>query len=328
MLISVVIPVFNSERHIERTLNSILEQKCAEYDLELIAVNDGSKDSTLEILNRFSQQITILNQENQGPATARNTGGKAANGEIILFTDSDTVPHKDWINKMFYAFQDPEIHVCAGTYSIANPQSYLARIIQSEIENRYSRFEEYIRFGGTYNLGVRKALFMGTGGFNESFRHASGEDNDFCYKILKTGNKIKFCPEAKVAHFHTEHLFKYLEEQYRHGFWRAKLYFSHPGKVSGDDYTAWKDIIEPPLCLLSFFMLLNPFSSQQSKIKRNLMTAAFFAATLFLLEILSCLKLGLRFSDFFVGPFIMFLRAFSRTAGFLHGILKMIVSTR
>ena len=89
-LISVIMPVYNTGKYLERCLNSIINQTYTNW--ELIAVNDGSTDNSLEILKSYAQKdnrIIVLEQENQGQSVARNNGIKVAKGEYILMMDSD-----------------------------------------------------------------------------------------------------------------------------------------------------------------------------------------------------------------------------------------------
>ena len=87
-MISVVIPLYNKEKIIERSLQSVLSQ---DYDdFEVVVVNDGSTDGSMEIVKSISDsRVTLIEQENGGPSKARNTGVKNAKGEWILFLDAD-----------------------------------------------------------------------------------------------------------------------------------------------------------------------------------------------------------------------------------------------
>lgn len=96
--ISVIIPVYNIEKYLRRCLDSVINQTL--QDLEIICVNDGSTDSSAEILEEYKRKdnrIIILNQENIGPGAARNAGLKIARGEYIGFIDAD-----DWIDLNFF----------------------------------------------------------------------------------------------------------------------------------------------------------------------------------------------------------------------------------
>lgn len=89
-MVSVVVPVYNSEKSIERCANSILNQDY--QDLELILVNDGSKDNSAAICDRLSaadSRVVVIHKENGGVSSARNVGIKNSNGDYITFVDSD-----------------------------------------------------------------------------------------------------------------------------------------------------------------------------------------------------------------------------------------------
>jgi glycosyltransferase involved in cell wall biosynthesis len=87
MLVSVIIPTYNRARTIERAVNSVLTQTWKE--IEVIVVDDGSTDQTDAILKAYGSKIRVIHQQNGGASAARNTGIKAATGEIISFLDSD-----------------------------------------------------------------------------------------------------------------------------------------------------------------------------------------------------------------------------------------------
>ena len=87
---SIIIPVYNVENYIKKCLDSVFAQ--TEKDYEVIVVNDGTKDNSMDIVKNYD--VKIVNQKNQGLSEARNTGLKNAKGEYILFLDSD-----DYIEK-------------------------------------------------------------------------------------------------------------------------------------------------------------------------------------------------------------------------------------
>ncbi len=96
--VSVIVPVYNVEKYLKRCLDSLINQTLS--DIDIICINDGSKDSSLQILEQYAQKdsrIVIYNQENSGLSVARNTGLEHASGEYIGFVDSD-----DWVDLDFY----------------------------------------------------------------------------------------------------------------------------------------------------------------------------------------------------------------------------------
>ena len=91
--VSVIIPIYNVEKYVEECLISVMNQTLKE--IEIICVNDGSKDHSMEIVHKYAQEddrIVVIHQENQGLSAARNTGLDKAKGTYVLFLDSD-----DWI---------------------------------------------------------------------------------------------------------------------------------------------------------------------------------------------------------------------------------------
>lgn len=92
MLLSVIVPVYNAERTLQRCLDSLLKQGLAEDDLEIVCVDDGSSDGSLSILHREAAShpcIKVFSQKNQGAGAARNVGLDHASGDVITFCDAD-----------------------------------------------------------------------------------------------------------------------------------------------------------------------------------------------------------------------------------------------
>lgn len=247
MKVSIVIPAYNAQRTIGQAVVESLAQERTGLEVEVIVVDDGSSDNTAEVAK--SAGATVIRQENLGPASARNRGWQSATGRVICFTDADCIPSSDWVVHLLEGFTDWRVGAVAGSYDIANTGSWLARWVHREIMERHARMPASVRAFGCYNVAMPRYVLEATGGFDPSYRRASGEDNDLSYRILKAGWHINFRSEARVAHHHPERLWKYLREQCRHGFWRAKLYSTHPKMIGGDDYTLLRDSLEPILVL-------------------------------------------------------------------------------
>lgn len=93
---SIIIPVYNVEKYIVRCLDSVFNQ--TENDFEVIVVNDGTKDNSIELIKDYD--ITLINQKNAGLSAARNNGVKKAKGEYIIFLDSDDYLEKDTLKEI------------------------------------------------------------------------------------------------------------------------------------------------------------------------------------------------------------------------------------
>ena len=247
MKVSVVIPAYNAQQTIAEAVEQSVAQAKGPMEVEVVVVDDGSVDDTAKIAE--SAGATVIKQENAGPASARNKGWGSASGNLICFTDADCIPMTGWLENLLDGFTDLQVGSVAGSYEIANPSSWLARWVHQEIMERHKRMPPFVRAFGSYNVAIPRHVLQATGGFDPVYRRASGEDNDLSYRIIKKGWRIAFRPQARVAHYHPEKVLKYLLEQYRHGFWRAKLYKDHPEMIRGDDYTRLRDRIEPILVL-------------------------------------------------------------------------------
>ncbi len=245
--ISIVIPAWRAEETISSAVSASIAQQWEGGSIEVLVVDDGSPDRTADRAEAAGARV--LRQGNAGPASARNRGWKEARGEWIFFTDSDCAPEPDWVATLARHLEDDSVGAAGGSYSAANGDRTLAACIQAEIEYRHSSMKGDVRFLGSFNLAIKRTLLEETGGFDESYRDASGEDNDLSYRLRIAGYRLRFDPEARVSHIHPVRLERYLKEQARHGFWRMKLYSAHPSRISGDDYSGPVDFLEPPVAL-------------------------------------------------------------------------------
>ena len=102
MYLSIIVPVYNVEKYIRPCLESIFFQGLNEKDYEVIVVNDGTRDRSMEVVDSFQtahSNMTIIHQENQGLSIARNTGMKHAKGDYIAFLDSDDILAKNSLKR-------------------------------------------------------------------------------------------------------------------------------------------------------------------------------------------------------------------------------------
>lgn len=113
--ISVIVPVYNSEKFLEKCLNSLINQEF--QDIEFICVNDGSKDRSLEILNTYAKKdkrLKIIDLANSGPSIARNKGLEIAQGEYIGFVDSDDWLDFDFFKKLYTSAKKYDADIAAS----------------------------------------------------------------------------------------------------------------------------------------------------------------------------------------------------------------------
>lgn len=243
--VTVVIPAYNATKTIGDGLESFARQSFPAAEVELIIVDDGSTDGTPEYLEAYAEswgpeqpRLRVMRQAHQGPAAARNLGAEAAQGEFLLFTDADCVPHADWIKEMMAPFQSPGIAAVKGAYK-TKQRSLVARFAQAEFEARYRQLAtaEYVDVVFSYSAGFRREVFRTIGGFDTSFPVADNEDTDLSYRVATAGYKIKFNPAAIIYHQHPATLRQYLRKKHSRAYWRVMVYKRFPGKAIRDSYT-------------------------------------------------------------------------------------------
>jgi len=183
---SVIIPCYNSTRWVRRSLDSVFAQTGDDY--EVIAVDDGSTDDTLSILNDYGHKLTVLSQANQGAGVARNLAISHAAGDFIAFLDSDDV----WFpwtlatyRELIAKYDRPAI--IAGKPLRFKEDTELAGVnITEPIDVRkYPNFYEAARDGFWFLLNgallVRRDVFKSCGGFAD--RKINSEDTHFFMKF-------------------------------------------------------------------------------------------------------------------------------------------------
>ena len=129
--ISIIIPVYNSAKYIQECLDSIFNQTLKE--VEIICIDDGSTDNSVEILQKYSSKIKIIKQTHQGVSAARNIGIKAALGEFVAFMDSDDIYTTDKVLEMLYskAIKHNAL-ICGGEMAKFNANELLNQDFEKE----------------------------------------------------------------------------------------------------------------------------------------------------------------------------------------------------
>ncbi len=251
---SVIIPVYNAETTLSLCLKALSHQSVAKEDYEVIVIDDGSTDNTSNIAKKFN--VNYISQTNQGPATARNKGARAARGDIILFTDSDCIPDHSWIKEMVSPFKDSDVVAVKGIYKTSQKE-LAARFAQAEFEDRYDLLKKSssIDMIDTYSAAFRKDIFLDMGGFDQSFPVANNEDTDFSYRLAVAGYELVFNPKAFVYHTHIDTFVKYLKLKFWRGFWRMIVYSRYPDKAVKDSYTPAVIKVQTMLMALSLPLL-------------------------------------------------------------------------
>ncbi len=254
--VSIVIPMYNAEKHIRNVLMAIFNQDYA-APVEVVVVNDGSRDRSIEIVKDFQDKrdLKIISQSNQGAVIATNSGIKAASYDIICSVDSDVVLHKDWLSKVIKEFNDPIVGAVQGYYMTPNGISFWARMMGYDVEARYDSIKsKYVTQVCTGNTAYRKDAIDKVGLFDPTFKY--GYDNDMSYRLLDSGYKLIFKKDALCDHYWKADLKSYIKQQYLSAYGRMQLIQKHKEKIAGDSVSGLRMILQVPLTLLFFLFLI------------------------------------------------------------------------
>lgn len=209
ILVSVIVPVYNSEKYLEQCLDSICAQTLK--DIEIICVDDGSTDQSPQILQRYQEQdarIKVLRQENQYAGIARNNGMQNADGEYLVFWDSDDFFAPKALETLYQKITETGADICvcgASQYLESKNKSYpyngymnKTRIPETECFNRESNPDYILNFTNVevWNKMYRRRFLEEKGIRFDSIR--VGEDVVFSMTALCLAEKITTIPTALV----------------------------------------------------------------------------------------------------------------------------------
>ena len=187
--ISVIIPAYNEEKVVTHTINALLETKYP--NKEIIFVDDGSTDKTLEIATQFKDKITVLHKENGGKATALNYGIECSNGEIIVIVDADTIIGRNALKEIIKGFEvHDKVAAVAGNVKVRNRTNWITKCQALEYITGIQIVRRAFDVFGSITI-VPGAL----GAFKKSMLDECGsygkdtivEDYDQTIKLLKAG---------------------------------------------------------------------------------------------------------------------------------------------
>jgi glycosyltransferase involved in cell wall biosynthesis len=141
-LVSIIIPVYNSEKYLEKCLSSVLNQSYK--NIEVILIDDGSSDNSLEIIKKYAKndrRIKYKSQENKGQSHARNVGIKMSKGDFIVFVDSDDWLDETFISRMYSKMIKENADLIICNHRIHTPKK--VREINNNIESHLSSEEAF-----------------------------------------------------------------------------------------------------------------------------------------------------------------------------------------
>jgi len=217
---SVVIPTYRRPRHLSNLLFSLTRLRYRPSMFEVIVVDDGGDTPLEPIISEFRGQmnVTLLRQENNGPAMARNYGASQAKGEYLAFADDDCLPDPNWLQALANGFRESPCCLCGGktvNALIENPYSAASQLLVDYLYEHYNPTQKIGAFFLANNFAVARERFQEMGGFDPTLRF--GEDRDFCYRWGTRGYSFVFAHHAVVYHAHSLTLSSFLRLHFLYG---------------------------------------------------------------------------------------------------------------
>lgn len=210
--VSVIVPAYNAENYINICVQSILSQTYT--DFELILVNDGSKDSTSAICHRLAEQdsrITVIDQENGGASSAKNTGLNVAKGNYIEFVDADDTLDATYMEQLLRGTKEDEADLCVGNVAFVvldkaehilsrpSPKIHEGMFTLKEYLSHYKEYMPHAIVGAPWNKLFRRQIIEAHNlRFDETTKN--NEDTWFNLAYLRHCKKV-FVSASPFYHY-------------------------------------------------------------------------------------------------------------------------------
>jgi glycosyltransferase involved in cell wall biosynthesis len=224
-LVSVIIPNYNYASYVCEAVDSALQQT---YDnIEVVVVDDGSKDNSREILERYGYKITVISQPNAGVSAARNAGVKHSSGKFVAFLDADDVWLAEKIEKQVDLFESEKdlglVHVGVEEFDThGNILKTRLDGMSGHVSHELLLFERPVVLGGGSGLMIPREVFDEAKGFDLEL--LTSADWDFFYRIGRR-HKIGFVSEVLLRYrIHNSNMhgnIQRMEREMSYGFEKA-----------------------------------------------------------------------------------------------------------
>jgi len=253
--VSVIVPVHDGERWLDEVLHALLVQEL-DRPLEVIVIDDGSTDSSRDVIDRFAHdaRILILDGHGRGAAAALNLGIEHARYDLIAQVDQDVIVRAGWVRKLLAELKVAEVGAAQGQYRTTRSAPILERVMGRDLEDRYARIRgRDVDHVCTGNTVYRASALADVGPFDEQMGY--GYDVDMSYRLKAAGHRLVLRRDAKATHRWRSGLFAYLRQQYGYGYGRLDVLRKHR-RMRGDDVARTSMLLHAPamtavlLCLV------------------------------------------------------------------------------
>ena len=199
--VTVVIPAYNEEKTIAKTIESVLGLDYPKDKLKVIVVNDGSTDRTLEIARRYERDgVLVLSQENKGKAAALNHGLRYVDSEFFACLDADSLVRKDTLKKMMRYFTSDKVSAVCPLMKVNNPKNLLQKlqwleyILYAFLKKIFAAMNAVHVTPGPFSI-YRTSIVKKLGGFDES---SIVEDQEIAWRMQRHHYIIRQSMDGEV----------------------------------------------------------------------------------------------------------------------------------
>lgn len=184
IVFSIIIPTYNRPQPLTNCLQSLADLDYPDNRFEVIVVDDGSKISLKTVVKPLQNQLnlTLIPQANAGPATARNTGAKQAQGKFLAFIDDDCTPANNWLQVLETYLIAHANDLIGGCIINALSENIYATASQALLDYIYASYQNKTKFPQFFtsnNIALSAENFWAIGGFDTNFPLAAAEDREF-----------------------------------------------------------------------------------------------------------------------------------------------------
>jgi GT2 family glycosyltransferase len=231
--ITVVIPVYNAGATLAECLTRLCNSTFAEF--EIVMVDDGSTDQSRAIAANFPVRV-VPTAGRVGPGAARNLGARVAEGDVLLFIDSDVMVRRDTVERIAACFENRDVE---GVVAV-QAADMRHRDLVSQYKNIWMRWT-YARKTGDVPLfyttaaAIRRDAFLSAGGFDPGYATPNVEDTAFGQRLAQLGIRVRVEPEVEVEHVKRYSLAGLLRTDYLRAVSLTRLKLRQPRDLGRDN---------------------------------------------------------------------------------------------
>lgn len=320
--VSVIIPCRNEQRHITRTLETILVQDTPRGEFEILVVDGMSEDGTRDIVARMAHDtagIRLIDNPSRTTPSAMNRGIEAARGRYVAILGAHTEYARDYLRACVELLEEHPEAACVGGPILNKGVSLFGRAVAlamshpvgiGNARHRHAHYEGYAE-GACYPV-FRREVFSKIGLYDETL--IRNQDDELNYRLARHGEKVFISPRARSTYFVRETPAQLYQQYFNYGYWRVAVLRKHRLPAS------LRQLVPPAFMLLMLAIGMLAFSLPEDWRFLGGVLPAIYGSTLLLVGTGEIGKAGWRVALLF--PVAVAIMHFAYAAGFVSALLK------